>query len=702
MRKIIMILVLLISSYSYAQCGWFCTYPYPTNNDLNSISILDSTTAIAVGNDAEVLITTNSGINWMNKLSCSKDKINAVQFVNQSTCYAGGTDFSSRGIIYKTTNQGANWSKRIVSEYISINSISFVNDNFGFAAGGGGANLFRTTNGGVNWSYIVNSMNINIKSVCFIDPITGYAGGNVGDSTKLYKSTNGGLNWNIIYSLSYTVFYSLEIVDSNTAFFSGRAGISPFFYTPVLYKTTNGGLNWTYISTNYYMYTIHFKTPSLGFAAGYNSVGKTTNGGANWTFLTIPSINTSIKFSDDNSGYSVGNNGLILKSTNNGTNWSKISQTHPDSYVNRIQFCDINIGFAVTYSQILKTTDSGNSWQSIFDSNVLYDEAVINEDTIFVCGTNGIFRTINGGSNWINQINPGYSLKAISFLNSKIGYCSGTNNDGILMKTTNGGLNWITFTVDFSAWGGGNIVIINQNVIFINSWSRTLKSTNGGLNWFNVSHPGFGIHNLFFIDINTGFAVGYDFSIYKTTNSGIYWTNKYNNPNSAYVNSIHFLNSMTGFAGGDRGILLKTINAGENWYEVYSPSSNDVNTVLMQDTDIINIGGSQFIYKTIEGVIPIKVLNNNIVLPRLFSLSQNYPNPFNPQTKIKFAVPKASFTKLVIYDLLGREVTTLLNEELKPGTYEADWDGSNFSSGVYFYKLVAGDFVETNKMVLMK
>jgi len=219
MRKIIMILVLLISSYSYAQCGWFCTYPYPTNNDLNSISILDSTTAIAVGNDAEVLITTNSGINWMNKLSCSKDKINAVQFVNQSTCYAGGTDFSSRGIIYKTTNQGANWSKRIVSEYISINSISFVNDNFGFAAGGGGANLFRTTNGGVNWSYIVNSMNINIKSVCFIDPITGYAGGNVGDSTKLYKSTNGGLNWNIIYSLSYTVFYSLEIVDSNTAFF---------------------------------------------------------------------------------------------------------------------------------------------------------------------------------------------------------------------------------------------------------------------------------------------------------------------------------------------------------------------------------------------------------------------------------------------------------------------------------------------------
>jgi len=89
-------------------------------------------------------------------------------------------------------------------------------------------------------------------------------------------------------------------------------------------------------------------------------------------------------------------------------------------------------------------------------------------------------------------------------------------------------------------------------------------------------------------------------------------------------------------------------------------------------------------------------------LPDNFFLSQNYPNPFNPQTKIKFDVPKASFTSLIIYDLLGREVTTLVNEVLKPGTYEADWDGSNYSSGVYFYKIITESFVETKKMVLMK
>ncbi len=101
------------------------------------------------------------------------------------------------------------------------------------------------------------------------------------------------------------------------------------------------------------------------------------------------------------------------------------------------------------------------------------------------------------------------------------------------------------------------------------------------------------------------------------------------------------------------------------------------------------------------------IYSHNNYIPKKFDLSQNYPNPFNPKTKIRFGIPsnvkrETSNVKLKIYDLLGREVAILVNEELKPGTYEADWDGSNYSSGVYFYKLEAGDFTETKKMVLMK
>ncbi len=89
-------------------------------------------------------------------------------------------------------------------------------------------------------------------------------------------------------------------------------------------------------------------------------------------------------------------------------------------------------------------------------------------------------------------------------------------------------------------------------------------------------------------------------------------------------------------------------------------------------------------------------------MPKGFSLFQNYPNPFNPASKIKFEIPNLSDTKLVVYDILGREVTTLVNEQLKPGTYEVDFDGSRYASGVYIYKLIAGNYIQTKKMLMVK
>ncbi|MEO8210354.1 MAG: T9SS type A sorting domain-containing protein, partial [bacterium] len=89
-------------------------------------------------------------------------------------------------------------------------------------------------------------------------------------------------------------------------------------------------------------------------------------------------------------------------------------------------------------------------------------------------------------------------------------------------------------------------------------------------------------------------------------------------------------------------------------------------------------------------------------IPDKFSLSQNYPNPFNPVTKLEIGISDLGFVSLKVYDVDGREVATLVNEQLRPGTYEVNFNGSNFTSGVYFYRLVTGDFIETNKMILTK
>jgi flagellar hook assembly protein FlgD len=86
-------------------------------------------------------------------------------------------------------------------------------------------------------------------------------------------------------------------------------------------------------------------------------------------------------------------------------------------------------------------------------------------------------------------------------------------------------------------------------------------------------------------------------------------------------------------------------------------------------------------------------------------LSQNYPNPFNPVTRIDFVIPFVEtrlMASLRIYDILGREVTTLVNGQLKPGTYEIEWDATNYPSGVYYYTLTTGDYKETRKMILLR
>jgi hypothetical protein len=85
-----------------------------------------------------------------------------------------------------------------------------------------------------------------------------------------------------------------------------------------------------------------------------------------------------------------------------------------------------------------------------------------------------------------------------------------------------------------------------------------------------------------------------------------------------------------------------------------------------------------------------------------FSLSQNYPNPFNPTTSLQYTIGSRQFVTLKVYDLLGREIATLVNEEKPAGEYEVEFDGSALTSGIYFYQLKAGEFTETRKMILLK
>ena len=103
-----------------------------------------------------------------------------------------------------------------------------------------------------------------------------------------------------------------------------------------------------------------------------------------------------------------------------------------------------------------------------------------------------------------------------------------------------------------------------------------------------------------------------------------------------------------------------------------------------------------------KGESVIEATENSGEIPGSYSLSPNFPNPFNPSTTIRFTIPELSNVKLTIYDIAGREVMTLLNKEIQAGSYDIKWDASNFASGIYFYRINAGAFNETKRMLLLK
>lgn len=392
----------------------------------------------------------------------------------------------------------------------------------------------------------------------------------------------------------------------------------------------------------------------------------------------------SITFVNENTGFAVGISSTLLRTSNGGDNWIDVNISSSATIYNCVLFANNTTGFVVSDAgELIKTTNGGINWQiNPMSSNSLKYIYFINETTGFVGGDNGtLFRTTNTGGNWTDvSLSIGETISKIAFSDEDYGYFLTRKffNDGHVYKTTNGGTNWEIVNNVFTGYNGSralfDCVPLNRDTVYISlGYYQTgiMRTVDGGQNWQYIynhfqmgNYPG-SFYELFFNDgyiyaIN-GATDGVPCYMVKSSDGGFNFTHYTAYRLVGYVYDVYFFkNSPVGYTCGESGYIVK------------------LNSYLTG------------------------VTNSSAILPDKFLLRQNYPNPFNPSTEISFDIPKQTFVTLKVYDISGREVAKLANGEYTPGAYSIVFDASKFASGVYFYRITAGDFVETKRMVLIK
>ena len=704
MKKLIISFICL-TSITFSQVKWEILSPYPTCADIYDSWVFNDSTVIIVGKSGLCLRTTDAGETW-NKCSINSiSNFRDIHFVNSNIGYL----LNDHDKLFKTVDGGITWSEH-ANLWDFSGAIYFRDENNGYVSTQD--YLFATSNGGNTWQGLLNSTVYKVK----FKGNTGYFSTEldvVRPGGKLLKTTNFGNTWETIYSVLGKPLHDFDVNSQGVI-----VGVSGSYIA----RTSNNGVYWSF-----YQYPgksfndVHFLNDTTLIIAGSISI-ISTNTGEDWTTISDNRYMRSTG-SGVNNSYIFGSEGLMMKSTDNGNSWTDLSKRN-NYQPNSVFFLSPETAFFTGYEAtdamrpfLKKTTDGCSTWEDIPWPH----SSVAAVDITFIDGGNtgvaiapkGIFRSTDGGMNWSEVpagLNSTSNLKKIVFVDDLYGFILDRNIN--LYKTSDGGASWSKIYINLNENPNGIKFLDRLTGFLAGNNMAIFKTTDGGLTWNRKTqgggYPIVGLH--FFNDME-----GYAFTsgsltypvrnVYYTSDRGETWSEKDSMPAFSFVDFFNRQNGMALISGGynDPSITIGVSRDGGEWYKEDLPIPLTGTFMKMADPSTAYIFGQNgtiirfkdMSYTSIEDEETAGIINT-------FSLSQNYPNPFNPETVIRFALPEAGFVKGVVYDILGREVTTLLNGEMNPGNHEVKFDAMGFASGVYFFRLEAGKYSSAIKMVVNK
>jgi len=651
---------------------------------------------IYAGTSANLILkSTNNGESWSSFHTDLTPCFYSIVITSSGTLYAAGT---YTGHIFQSVNNGESWE--IIREGNGITFTLAVNDlNHVFATSRGGG-VFCSTDNGDSWTAMNTGLNNLNAELIVIDQIghifVGTRGGGI------YRSIDNGANWvevnNGLEDLTITslstnslghifagtrysgVYRSVNDGDSWVHISTGLTEelITNIFIdnTGVIYACTFNGIfqsadngeNWTLmncVGLDVVRVMSFVKTGGFMFAGTRNGIFKSAEAGNNWTrYEGLTTKCTIWSMAKDNAGnvYAGTSVGNVFKSTNKGENWTNISRgiNSPEGIYTINANSEGKLFIALCGRGIFFRSDNGETWERATEVEGLARSIVYDESSgyLFAGTTQNCYRSLDYGDTW-ELILPGVGVCCL-FIASNGNLFAG-DFGGTIYKSTNNGDDWAAFVTG----GAAKIKSITENssgdLFVAQPGSGVFRSNDNGENWIEINN---GLENL--------------------------------NTYSVVVNISNELFTCVYGVG-----VYRSSNWGESW-ELVNEGLTDYNAqfLLNDDDDFIYVGTEFNVFRSTQPTTDIHEIDNGF--PNDYMLFQNYPNPFNPTTNIKYSIPQKSFVTLKVYDILGKEIDALVHEEKQVGSYEINFNATNLSSGIYFYKIQAGDFTDTKKLILIK
>jgi photosystem II stability/assembly factor-like uncharacterized protein len=684
---------------------------------------------------------------------------------------SGGTLLAGTGsVVYRSTNGGSQWTPSSTG-LVTPSAAGCINSGTGFWAGTG-SGLFRSADGGIIWSPVTNGLPPGSAMPLFTLDSMIFARTDSG----LFRSTDGGLSWSasregLPRSVSNPARWSTveAVAASGQLVFAGvrrglyrssdngvhwerlTTGLSDTVFTLLavsgdtihagaesgkIFRSSNGGSTWVdegmmpWGSNS--LFELVCQEGRL-YAGAQGGIYASSDQGMTWTTvsasLKIPML---MSFAVDGGILYVGTEGGgVARSTNGGTTWSTVNTGLSDAHMTALRVVGTSL-FAATYGGgIYRSDDAGESWIPLGlypgPTGSLYAFAA-DATWVFAGGDGGVFHSTDGGTTWTGNnpaTDPYANVSSLALTDS--GLFAGVYSKGVFRSTDNG-MHWLDVTAGLEIPARYNVlalVNIGQRLILGAGIRGAFISDDQGVHWTQTNLVNIGV-NAFGL-AGTIIYAGTGNAIYRSTDSGSSWVVTPGALPKATSVLAFACSGENVFAGTYRNGAFLSTDHGEHWNAINTGWGNEcVETLAIMDGYLYaglagwSGGRGRSVWKRPLADILTSMPSTGRDAPERFHLAQNYPNPFNPSSDIRYQVPaphgaagsEFRIVKLAVYDLLGREVVVLVNEQQAPGNYQVRFDGTGLPSGVYFYRIqvrpsdpaagATGSYTETKKMALVR